>query len=56
MTFDMKLREEREEGRIEGRIDMLADLVRKDKLSKAEAAAEAGLTEAEFEEHLKSYN
>lgn len=56
MTFDMKLREEREEGRIEGRIDMLADLVRKGKLSKAEAAAEAGLTEAEFEEHLKSYN
>lgn len=39
-----------------GKIDTLAGLVCKNKLSKSEAAEAAGLTEAEFEKFLEEYN
>ena len=59
MTFDMKLREEREEGRaeglLEGRIEMLVKLVKSKMLSLRDAAEQAEMTEAEFKVYMAEY-
>ena len=45
----------RAEGRTEGSLEMLINLVKKGILSAGVAAAEAGLTVEEFEEKMKDY-
>ena len=63
MTFDMKLREEREEGRaegraeglLEGRIEMLVKLVKSKMLSLRDAAEQAEMTEAEFKAYMAEH-
>ena len=55
MTFDMKLREEREEGRAEGLAEGLASLVRDGLLALNEAAKRSGMSEEEFKAYLAEY-
>ena len=55
MTFDMKLREEREEGRAEGLAEGLAGLVRDGLLELSEAAKRAGMSEAEFKTYMAEH-
>ena len=59
MTFDMKLREEREEGRAEGRAEGMAEgfagLVRDNLLTLSEAAKRAGMSEDEFKAYMAEH-